>query len=119
MRVSAGETVRVEPAGLPARLAADWPVRSNPGSSPRPPVFQRHGIRAPALRGASSDGQPVTLAIDRGTNHVRQIGLAIRLVEQRYAGVEAAVMHDGILGIAGRKQHLERWPALRCLLGEL
>ena len=33
-------------------------------------------------------------------DHSRQIGFAIRLGEQQHAGVEAAVMHDGILGIS-------------------
>ena len=36
-----------------------------------------------------------------------QIGLAIRLVEQRDAGIEPAMVHDGIFSVAGRIEHVE------------
>ena len=36
----------------------------------------------------------------RAADHVGQLGLAIRLGQQQHAGVEAALMHDRVVGIA-------------------
>ena len=35
----------------------------------------------------------------RAADHVRQLGLPIRLCQQQHAGIEAALMHDGVVGI--------------------
>src|SRR5688572_26911214 len=43
----------------------------------------------------------------RDPDHPRQIGAEVRLRQQQHAGVEAAMMDDGVLGITGRIEHLE------------
>src|SRR5215212_6397063 len=43
----------------------------------------------------------------RGPDHPREIGADVRLRQQQHAGVEAAMMYDGVLGITRRIKHLE------------
>jgi hypothetical protein len=41
-----------------------------------------------------------TLASERQADHARQIGFPIGLGEQKHAGIETAMMDNGVLGIA-------------------
>ena len=67
------------------------------------------GHMAPRDRGDVSGWS--TSAAQRGAHHARQVGFSIGLRQQQHAGVEPAVMHDGILSVAGREQYLEGGPA--------
>src|SRR2546430_1677657 len=43
----------------------------------------------------------------RGPDHPREIGAEVGLGQQQHAGVEPAMMHDGVFGIARRIKDLE------------
>src|SRR5205085_4785221 len=49
----------------------------------------------------------------REAEHARQVELAIGLGEQQHAGIQPAVMDDGVFGIAGGEQHFQRRAAPR------
>src|ERR1700758_2565479 len=55
----------------------------------------------------------------RGAQHSREIGAEVGLCQQQHAGVEPAVMDEGVLGIAGGVEHFEGRPPLECLGREL
>src|SRR5882757_8070504 len=55
----------------------------------------------------------------RHPDHPGEFGFAIGLCEQQHAGIQPAMMHDGILGIARRVQDLQRGTALQRLVDQL
>src|SRR5260370_10790449 len=62
---------------------------------------------------------PLVSGRERGADHFCQIDFAIRLRKQQNAGVDTAVMHQGVFRIAGRIPDLYRRPAAQCLDGQL
>ena len=58
-------------------------------------------------------------AAQRHPDHAGEVGLAVGLGEQQHAGIETAVMDDGVLGVARGEQHLQRRPRLQRRVGEL
>src|SRR5450631_2506529 len=55
----------------------------------------------------------------RQTEHAGELRLAVRLGEQKNAGVEPTMVDDRIMGIAGREQHFERCTSLGDLFSKL
>ena len=56
---------------------------------------------------------------ERDAEHVRELGLAIGLCQEQDAGIEPAVMQDGVFGIARCEQRLELGAAPDRFVGEL
>src|SRR5260370_480782 len=97
-----------------------WPTRT-PAISVRRFFKQQVRPAARALDLSSSDiAVPKNASIVEGhSEHSRQIGLAIRFGKQQHAGIEPAMMNDGVLGIPRGVQRLERGPLLQGLVNEL
>ena len=67
-----------------------------------------HGACLPiGIRLAPSDTVAQIFNCRAPSGHPGEFGLAIGFGEQQHAGIEAAVMNDGVLGIARREQYLE------------
>ncbi len=100
---------------LMARLAGfELEARSpriGEGRRSRPGLDARTSRRCRLLR---TDRRPSRgYLTQRLLQHAGELGLAIGLCQQQHALVEAAVMHDRVLGIARGVQHLDAGPPLR------
>lgn len=64
--------------------------------------YRRDHLHALAQRVDGKRGNTTFAALprQRAADHVRQLGLPIRLGQQQHAWIEAALMHDGVVGIA-------------------
>jgi hypothetical protein len=57
--------------------------------------------------------------VEGAPEHAGKIQFAVRLGQQEDATIEPAMMDDGVFGLAGREQHLERRTPPRHFIGEL
>ena len=100
--------------GSPARLG-------RPGDAAAALASAREAASAPprtsGWKGLSV--LPARFSVEHLADFHRQFLTAIGLAEQVDAAVETPVMHDGVFGVAGGKQHLETGPQRLGRVGEL
>ena len=123
---------RLQPVALLAELVGFQSLTRGPASSPA--AGAGGGVRVVADADAGNIGQQVfqrlksvircVMALTAGrrlliairangsiinsrAQHVRKFQLAVRLGQQQHAGIQPPVMHDRILGVTRREQHLE------------
>src|SRR4029453_16693386 len=66
-----------------------------------------------------TNGEGGALTAQRLAYHLGELALAIGLLQQQHALVEAALAHDGVVGIPGRIEHLDAGADLFRFIGKL